>query len=73
MITSDTALLDSNVLVYAHQSVSIHHESARILRDKGMKKEISLCICPQVLMEFFAVITNPRRVNYQLINSLACS
>ena len=62
MTTSDIALLDSNVLIYAHQSLSEFHRSAKALRDKGMDGEIQLCVCPQVLMEFYAVITNPKRV-----------
>jgi predicted nucleic acid-binding protein len=32
------------------------------LRNKGLRGEIRLCVCPQVLSEFFAVVTNPRRV-----------
>jgi hypothetical protein len=62
MTTSDIALLDSNVLIYAYQSLSEFHRSAKALRDKGMDGEIQLCVCPQVLMEFYAVITNPKRV-----------
>ncbi|HGJ64574.1 TPA: PIN domain-containing protein [bacterium] len=62
MITYDIALLDSNILVYAHQSLSAFHESAKALRDKGLNGEIGICVCPQVLMEFYAVITDPKRV-----------
>lgn len=62
MITSDIALIDSNVIIYSHQSLSMFYEPAKALRDKGMYGEIMLCVCPQVLMEFYAVITNPKRV-----------
>jgi len=62
MITSDIALIDSNILVYAHQSLSVFNKSAKALRDKGINGEIMLCVCPQVLMEFYAIITNPKRV-----------
>ena len=62
MITSEITLIYSNILIYAHQSLSMFYEPAKALRDKGMDGEIMLCVCPQVLMEFYAVITNPKRV-----------
>ncbi|MFH1648456.1 MAG: hypothetical protein ABIA11_01830 [Patescibacteria group bacterium] len=34
-----------------------------VLREKGLKGEVPLCICPQVLNEFFAIVTDPRRVS----------
>jgi toxin-antitoxin system PIN domain toxin len=62
MNTSEVALIDTNVLVYAADGTSEFHEPAKQLRDRGMQGELSLGVCPQILMEFFAVITNPRRV-----------
>lgn len=62
MNTSDTVLLDTNVLVYAADKSSPFHQAAANLRDIGMDGEIPLCICPQVLNEFFAIITAPKRV-----------
>ncbi|MEW6233755.1 MAG: PIN domain-containing protein [Candidatus Omnitrophota bacterium] len=62
MITSETALLDANVLVYAYDESSPYHAAALQLVEKGRGGEISLCLTPQVLNEFFAVITDPRRV-----------
>lgn len=63
MITSETALLDTNVLVYAADGTSPFYEPSRHLRDSGLLGEVSLCIFPQILSEFFAVITDSRRVN----------
>ena len=63
MITSELGLLDTNILVYAADQASPFHQAARILRQKGLRKELSLCVCPQVLNEFFAVVTNPKRVS----------
>ncbi len=63
MITSETCLLDTNILVYAADETSPFHQDAKALREKGMKGEMSLCICPQVLSEYFAIITDPKRVN----------
>lgn len=61
-ISDEPALLDTNVLVYAADAGSPFHEAARRLRDRGFRGEIPLVVSPQVLLEFFAVITSPRRV-----------
>jgi predicted nucleic acid-binding protein len=53
MTTYDAGLLDTNVLVYAMDQNSPCHTAAKALRDQGLKGEISLCVCPQVLNEFF--------------------
>ncbi len=67
MITSNRlALLDSNILIYALDSASVFHLKARSLRDEALKANIQACVCPQVLVEFFAVITNPKRVKNPL-------
>jgi predicted nucleic acid-binding protein len=60
--SNDRALVDTNVLVYAADTSSSFHEHSRQLRDRGFQGEIPLVITLQVLMEFFAVITSPRRV-----------
>lgn len=63
MTTSDVpALVDTNILVYAADSTAQFHEPCRQLRERGIRGEISLAVSPQVLTEFFAVVTNPRRV-----------
>jgi predicted nucleic acid-binding protein len=63
MATSDQrALVDTNILVYAADITAEFHEPSRQLRDRGRRGEISLVVTPQMLMEFFAVVTNPRRV-----------
>jgi toxin-antitoxin system PIN domain toxin len=63
MSTSDNrALVDTNVLVYAADTSSSFHEPSQQLRDRGFRGEVPLVVTPQVLMEFFAVITSPRRV-----------
>jgi toxin-antitoxin system PIN domain toxin len=62
MITSEYALVDTNVLVYAADKTCPFHQSAKSLRDKAVAGKSSLCVCPQVLNEFFAVVTDPKRV-----------
>jgi predicted nucleic acid-binding protein len=61
--SNDRALVDTNVLVYAADTASSVYEPCRQLRDRGFRGEVSLAVTPQVLMEFFAVITSPRRVS----------
>lgn len=62
MKTSKPILLDTNILVYYHQDLSPFHPKAEALLEKGRRGKVPLCICPQVLMEFYATITNPKRV-----------
>ena len=50
--------LDSNILIYAHQKEEPQHEAAKALRDQGLSGDILVCISPQVLREFFSVMTN---------------
>jgi predicted nucleic acid-binding protein len=60
MSTSDNrALIDTNVLVYAADTSSSFHKPSRQLRVRGFRGEIPFVVTPQVLMEFFAVITSP--------------
>lgn len=66
MNNADLALLDANVLIYAEQDVSPHHEASKSLRDRALTGEIPACVSPQVLNEFFAVVTNRHRVDAPL-------
>lgn len=61
--SKDCVLLDANILVYADQEADEHHVASKALRDQGLHGEVSLCVCPQVLNEYFAVVTNARRVS----------
>jgi predicted nucleic acid-binding protein len=61
-VPADLALLDTNVLVYAFFQDTEHHQSARALLNQARNPEAGLCLAPQILAEFFAVTTDPRRV-----------
>ncbi len=63
---SETALLDTNILVYAVNEDSPFHKASIALRDKGLKGELSLCIAPQILNEFYANVTNRKQVDIPL-------
>lgn len=71
MKTSDLVLLDTNVIVYATDSSSPYHAQAKSIRDSGIEGKLSLCVCPQVLAEFFAVATNPKRVANPIYSQVA--
>lgn len=53
-------LFDANILVHAHASRSPFHAAARQLINQAADGELDACLAPQVLCEFFAVITNER-------------
>lgn len=61
-ISPHTALLDTNILVYAYNADSEYYTVCRALLDRAIKDELNACIAPQILFEFFAVVTNPARV-----------
>jgi len=71
MSQEETILLDTNILVYATFSEDPFFKKAKKLRDKAMKGEIKTCITPQILSEFYAVITDPKRVSNPLSPELA--
>ncbi len=56
-------LLDSNILVYAYDKSSANHEQAKTIMDKAFRQEIEAYLSPQVLYEFFTVITNPKKAS----------
>jgi toxin-antitoxin system PIN domain toxin len=59
-------LLDANILVHAANGASPVHQAAKRLRDQAVAGDVQACLTPQVLWEFYAVITNPRRVDRPL-------
>lgn len=62
MTTSDLALIDTNVLVYAMDNSSPYYTESKTLVEKGRKGELSLCVTPQILCEFYAVVTDSKRI-----------
>jgi predicted nucleic acid-binding protein len=61
-MTSDPALLDTNVLVYSILPAVPQHVASRALVDTAKHPTANLCIAPQNLIEFYAVVTDSRRV-----------
>ena len=56
------ALLDTNIIVYAADTSSPFHQNSKNIRDNALLGNLEICICPQVLMEFFAILTDSKRV-----------
>lgn len=73
MITSETGLVDANVLVYAINENADHHKAALKFVESGLNGKISMCFTPQVFSEFFATVTNPKRIAAVLSHENALS
>ena|SRR5437879_6543167 len=71
MMTNDRAMLDANLLVYAFYPKVPQHHPARQTLDQAQDENVGLCVTSQVLAEFYAVVTNPKRVNPALKPSAA--
>ncbi len=60
--SADLALLDTNVLVGALLTDDYRYPTARPLLEQAHRSQVGFCLVPQVLAEFYAVITNPQKV-----------
>jgi len=59
-------ILDTNILVYTHNRSSPKQEKASSILRKILKKELEAVITPQILYEFYSVITNSKQVEHPL-------
>jgi predicted nucleic acid-binding protein len=55
-------LLDTNILVHAYNKSSPNQKQASKIVRQALIGEIDVCLASQVIYEFFAVITNPKKV-----------
>ena len=55
------ALLDTNIIVYAADTSSPFHQNSKNIRDNALLGNIEVCVCPQVLMEFFLLSLRAQR------------
>src|ERR1051326_4272227 len=58
----EPALGDTNCLVYARFPAMPDHATSLALLDTAKTAGANLCVAPQNIIEFFAVVTDPRRV-----------
>jgi toxin-antitoxin system PIN domain toxin len=61
-MSAELTLVDSNVLIYAVYPESPQHAASRALVEQAQNGDVALCVTPQVLAEFYSVVTDPRRV-----------
>lgn len=59
-------LLDTNILVYAVNTAAPQHRISRALVEAAQARRIEGVVFPQILLEFYAVITDSRRVDKPL-------
>lgn len=59
-------LLDTNILVFAHNADSCCHTQARELISNAMDSQFESCISHQNVLEFFSIVTNPKRLEKPL-------
>ncbi len=55
-------LLDTNILVHAYNKSSPNQRIASKILKQAIKREIEAYLTPQVLYEFYAVVTDSKRV-----------
>jgi predicted nucleic acid-binding protein len=65
-MSAETALIDTNVLVYALFRQRAEHAASLALLESAQEPGANLVVAPQNLAEFSAVVTNPRRVSTPL-------
>ena len=59
----EPGIVDTNVLVYALDADAAQHAAARALLEAARDDaSITLFVNPQILCEFYSIVTNPRRV-----------
>lgn len=61
-MSADRALLDTNILIYALDPTSSFHPPCDALLERTKTAGAGLCVAPQNLAEFYAIVTNARRV-----------
>jgi len=62
-MSPDRIAVDANVLVYALYRDTPQHVASRSFLERARRGELTLCLTSQVLAEFFAIVTSPKRVS----------
>lgn len=71
-MTNSVGLLDTNILVYAMNEGAPQHGIARDLVDDVLRGAVLGCLAMQVLAEFCATVTHPRKLEVPLEPWEAC-
>jgi len=67
----EPALLDANLLVYAFYPKAPQHRLAHQVLQQAQDTRAGFCVSSQVLAEFYAAVTNPKRVSPTLKSQAA--
>ncbi len=59
---SEKILLDTNLLVFAHNKGSAHYSNASCILVASLQGELKGYLSTQNLLEFYSVMTNPRKI-----------
>lgn len=59
-------LIDSNVLISSYDETEEQHERSYALVEKAMNREVEAALAHQNLLEYLAVVTDPKRVEHPL-------
>lgn len=59
---AEKILLDTNLLVYAHNRASPHYPQASCILVASTRGPLNAYVSSQNILEFYSVMTNPRRV-----------
>jgi len=62
----DLTFLDTNILVYAANEDSPYHARAKEVIQRVNRGKLAACLSSQVLSEFYATVTNPKKVSQPL-------
>lgn len=65
-------LVDANLLLYAEDTLSEHHDAARRWWDERLSGSDAVCVCWPVLKAFIRIGTNPRLQQRPLTLNEAC-
>lgn len=60
----EPGVVDANVMVYAMDADAPQHAASRALLDAAVGSSTTLYVTPQILCEFYSVVTNARRVRH---------
>jgi uncharacterized protein len=62
-MSADRVAVDANILVYALYRDTPQHAVSRAWLERAARGEVKICLTSQVLAEFFAIVTHPKRVS----------
>ena len=66
-------LLDANILLYAYDTSSSHHEICRAWLESAFNADEMIALPWQTILAFVRISTNPRAVKHPLSSANACA